>query len=59
MHRRASMIVEMHSNVLVDLLVVLAMMFDVIAPSPTLGGLPVVAVLVDEATLVAVDPCGN
>jgi hypothetical protein len=38
MHHRASMIVEMHSDVLVDLLVVLAVMFDVIAPSPTLGG---------------------
>jgi len=47
-------IVEVHSNVLVDLLVVLAVMFDVVAPSSTLEGLPVVAVLVGEATWVAI-----
>ena len=33
-----SMIVEMHPNVLVDLLVMLAVMFGAIAPSSTLGG---------------------
>ena len=33
-----STIVEMHPDVLVDLLVVLAVMFSVITPSSTLGG---------------------
>ena len=33
-----SMIVEMHPDVLVDLLVMLAVMFSAIAPSSTLGG---------------------
>ena len=45
-----SEIVEVHSDVLVDLLVVLAVMFDAVAPSSTLEELPVVAVLVGEAT---------
>ena len=54
-----STIIEMHPNVLVDLLVMLVAKFDVIAPSSTLGGLLVIAVLVGEATLVAVDPCGD
>ena len=44
----------MHSDVLVDLLVVLAVMFDVIAPSSSLEGLPVVAMLVSEATSAAI-----
>ena len=45
-----SKIVEVYSDVLVDLLVVLAVMFDAVAPSSALEGLPVVAVLVGEAT---------
>ena len=45
-----SEIVEVHSDVLVDLLVMLAVMFNAVAPSSTLEGLPVVAVLVGEAT---------
>ena len=52
-----SEIVEVHSDILVDLLVVLAVMFDAIAPSSTLEGLPVIAVLVGEATLVAIGSC--
>ena len=49
-----SEIVEVHSDVLVDLLVGLAMMFNAVAPSSALEGLPVVAVLVGEATWVAI-----
>ena len=45
-----SEIVEVHSDFLVDHLVGLAMMFNVVAPSSTLEGLPVVVVLVGEAT---------
>ena len=54
-----SKIVEVHSDVLVNLLVVLAVMFNVVAPSSTLEGLPVVAVLVGEATWVAIRSCGD
>ena len=50
-----SEIVEVHSDVLVDLLVVLAVMFNAVAPSPALEGLPVVAVLVGEATWAAIE----
>ena len=49
-----SEIVEVHSDVLVDLLVVLAVMFDVVAPSSALEGLPIVVVLVGEATWAAI-----
>ena len=49
-----SKIVEVHSDVLVDLLVVLAVMFNEVAPSSALEGLPVVAVLVGEATWAAI-----
>ena len=52
-------IVEVHSDILVDLLVMLAVMFGAIAPSSTLWGLPVIAMLVGEATLAVVGPCGN
>ena len=45
-----SKIVEVHSDVLVDLLVMLVVVFDVVAPSSALEGVPVVAVLVGEAT---------
>ena len=45
-----SEIVEVHPDVLVDLLVVLAVMFGVVAPSSALEGLPVIAALVGEAT---------
>ena len=47
-------IVEVHSDILVDLLVVLAVMFDAVAPSSALEGLPVVVVLVGEATWAAI-----
>ena len=49
-----SEIVDVHSDVLVDLLVVLAVMFDVVAPSFALEGLPIIAVLVGEATWAAI-----
>ena len=52
-----SEIVEVHPDVLVDLLVVLAVMFSTIAPSSALEGLPIVAVLVGEATLAAIVSC--
>ena len=50
MSSRISEIVEVHLDVLVDLLVVLAVVFIAVAPSSTLEGLPVIAVLVGEAT---------
>ena len=49
-----SEIVEGHPDVLVNLLVVLAVMFNAVAPSSTLEGLPVIAVLVGEATWAAI-----
>ena len=52
-------IVEVHSDVLVNLLVVLAVMFGAVAPSSTLEGLPVVAVLVGVVTLAAIGSCGD
>ena len=54
-----SEIVEVHSDVLVDLLVVLAVMFNAVAPSFALEGLPIIAVLVGEATWAAIGSCGN
>ena len=48
---RISGIVEVHSDVL---LVMLAVMFNAVAPSSALEGLPVVAVLVGEATWAAI-----
>ena len=54
---RISKIVEVHSDMLVDLLVMLAVMFNVVAPSSTLEGLPVVTVLVGEATLAVIGSC--
>jgi len=49
-----SEIVEVHSDILVNLLVVLAVMFNAVAPSSALEGLPVIAVLVGEATWAAI-----
>ena len=43
-------IIEVHSDVLVDLLVVLAVMFDAVAHSSPLEGLSIITVLVDEST---------
>ena len=54
-----SEIVEVHLDILVDLLVMLAMMFGAVAPSSTLEGLPIVTVLVGEATLAAIGSCGD
>ena len=54
-----SEIVEVHSDVLVDLLVGLVVMFNAVAPSSALEGLPVIAVLVGEATLAAIGSCGD
>ena len=54
-----SEIVEVHPDVLVDLLVMLAVMFGAVAPSSTLEGLPIIAVLVGEATLAAIGSCGD
>ena len=48
---RVSEIVEVRSDVLVDLLVVLARMFDAVAPSSPLEGLSIIAVLVGKTTL--------
>ena len=49
-----SEIVEVHSDVLVDLLVVLVKVFDAVAPSSPLDGLSVVTVLVGETTWAAI-----
>ena len=49
-----SEIVEVHSDVLVDLLVMLAKVLDAVANSSPLEGLPVVAVLVGKTTWVAI-----
>ena len=54
-----SKIVEVHLDVLVDLLVRLAVMFNVVAPSSALEGLPIIAVLVGEATWAAIGSCGD
>ena len=54
-----SEIVEVHSDILVDLLVGLVVMFNAVAPSSALKGLPVVAVLVGEATWAAIGSCGG
>ena len=47
-------IIEVHSDVLVDLLVVLAKVFDAVAPSSPLEGLSIIAVLVGETTWAAI-----
>ena len=47
-------IIKVHLDVLVDLLVMLVMMFNVVDPSFALEGLPIVVVLVDEATWAAI-----
>ena len=52
-----SNIVEVHMDVLVDVLVGLAVMFNAVAPSSALEGLPVVAALVGEATWAAIRSC--
>ena len=54
-----SEIVEVHSDVLVDLLVWLAVMFNAVAPSSALEGLPVITVLVGEATWAVIGSCGD
>ena len=48
---RVSKIVEVDLDVLVDLLVVLARVFDAVAPSSPLEGLSIVAVLAGKTTL--------
>ena len=50
MSSRVSEIVEVDSDVLVDLLVVLARVFNVVAPSSPVERLPIIAVLVGEMT---------
>ena len=50
MSSHVSEIIEVRSDVLVNLLVVLARVFDAVAPSSPLKGLSVVAVLVGETT---------
>ena len=49
-----SEIIKVHSDVLVNLLVMLAKVFNTVAPSSPLEGLPVIAVLVGEATWAAI-----
>jgi len=51
---RVSEIVEVRSDVLVDLLAMLARVFDAVAPSSPLEGLPIIAVLVGETTWAAI-----
>ena len=51
---RISEIVEVRSDILVDLLVMLVRVFDAVAPSSPLEGLPVVAVMVGETTWAAI-----
>ena len=50
-----SEIVEVHSDVLVNLLGVLVVMFNAVAPNSALEGLPVIMVLVSEVTWVAIE----
>ena len=50
-------VVEMHSDVLVDLLVMQAMMFNTVVPCSALEGLPIVAVLVGKSTWAAIGSC--
>ena len=60
MSMRVSKIVEVHSDVMVDLLVMLAVIFNAVAPSSALEELPIVAVLVGEATWAAIGSlCGG
>ena len=47
---RIPKIVVEHSDVLVDLLVVLVKVLDAVVPSSPLKGLPIITVLVGEAT---------
>ena len=54
-----SKIVEVHLDVLVNLLVGLAVMFNAFAPSSALEGLPIVVVLVGKATWAAIRSCGD
>ena len=51
---RISEIIKVHSDVLVDLLVVLAKVFNAVAPSSPLEGLSIVAVLVGKTTWAAI-----
>ena len=51
-------IVEVHSDVLVNLLVGLAVMFNAVAPTSSLEGLPIVVALVGEAAWAGVGSCG-
>ena len=51
---RISEVVEVHSSVLVDLLVVLAVMFNAVAPSSPLEWLSIIAVLAGETTWAAI-----
>ena len=50
-------VVEVHSDVVVDLLIALAVMFNAVVPCSALEGLPIVAVLVGEATWAAIGSC--
>ena len=54
-----SKIIEVHSDILVDFLVGLAVMFNAVAPTSSLEGLPIVVALVGEATWVAIGCCGD
>ena len=54
-----SEIVEVHPDVLVDLLVMLAVMFGAVAPRSTLEGLPIIVVLVGEVTWAVIRSCGD
>ena len=51
---RVSEIIEVHSDILVDLLVMLVKVLDAVVPSFPLEGLPVVAMLVGEAAWAAI-----
>ena len=49
-----SEIIELHSDILVDLLVMLAKVLDAVVPSFPLEGLPIVAMLVGEVAWVVI-----
>ena len=54
MSSRVLEIVEVHLDVLIDLLVVLAWVFDAVAPSSPLEGLSIIVVVVGETAWAAI-----
>ena len=54
-----SEIVEVHSDILIHLLVALVVMFDAVAPRSAMEGLHVIVVLVGEATWAVIGSYGD